>query len=296
MENMIDDGMIAEEPSAEPEATTAETETAATACASVGAAECAEPYKKRRIGPTNRFIIGYWHYGVILTYMSLALSICGICFAAAWGGPRRDDIAAFFVLLAGLCDAFDGMVANTRKRRTPDDKMFGMQIDSLCDIVSFGIAPIMVGVAMGMTRWYYCIIYVFFVLCGLVRLAYFNVDEINRVGKPNAGRRDYYTGLPITNVSLALPVFYLVATMFDRGACGVTPEQAQVIRSVIMMSCYIICGLLFVLRFKMFKAHARGLIITTITITVLVVGLALVRYYVCGVVLFEPLTQFDGIA
>ena len=237
----------------------------------VGTADVTPPpvVKGRKIGPTNKYIVGYWHYGVILTYLSLALSVCGICFAAAYGGPRRDDIAAFFVLLAGLCDAFDGMVANTRKHRTADDKMFGMQIDSLCDIVSFGIAPIMVGVAMGMTRWYYCIVYVFFVLCGLVRLAYFNVDEINRSGKPDAGRRESYTGLPITNVSLALPVFYLIATMFDRGACGVTPEQAQIIRAVIMMSCYILCGLLYVIKFKMPKAHARGLIITVITITVL---------------------------
>ena len=117
----------------------------------VGTADVTPPpvVKGRKIGPTNKYIVGYWHYGVILTYLSLALSVCGICFAAAYGGPRRDDIAAFFVLLAGLCDAFDGMVANTRKHRTADDKMFGMQIDSLCDIVSFGIAPIMVGVEIG---------------------------------------------------------------------------------------------------------------------------------------------------
>lgn len=253
-------------------------------------ADTAEQGKKRH-GPEFKHVVGYWHYGVILTYLSLALSVCGICFAAAWGGPRRSDIAAFFVLLAGLCDAFDGMVAKTRKNRTADDKMFGMQIDSLCDIVSFGVAPVMVGVAMGMTRWYYCIVYVFFVLCGLVRLAYFNVDEINRTKIADCGRREYYTGMPITNVSLALPVFYLIATMFDNGACGVTQEQALIIRSVIMMSCYIICGLLFVIKFKMFKAHARGLIITVVTITLLVIGLSLIRYYVCGVVLFKPLTK-----
>lgn len=268
-----------------------QSEIAATATVADGAAVSA-PVKKTRLKPTSKYIVGYWHYGVILTYLSLALSICGICFAAAYGGPRRSDIAAFFVLLAGLCDAFDGMVASTRKHRTADDKMFGMQIDSLCDIVSFGIAPIMVGVAMNMTRWYYCIVYVFFVLCGLVRLAYFNVDEINRSGKPDAGRRESYTGMPITNVSLALPVFYLIATMFDRGACGVTPEQAEIIHAVIMMTLYILCGLLFVIKFKMPKAHARGLIITVITITLLVVGLALIRYYVCGVALFEPLTRF----
>ena len=166
--------------------------------------------------PVLKHFVGYWHYGVILTYLSLALSICGICFAAAAGGPRRDDIAAFFLLLAGLCDAFDGMVAKTRKHRSHNDKLFGMNIDSLSDMVSFGVAPIMVGVAMGMTRWYYCIVYIFFALCGLVRLAYYDVSEVNRLNDPTSTRRDNYEGLPITNVSLALPVFYLVATLFDK--------------------------------------------------------------------------------
>lgn len=268
-------------------------ETAATATATVDVVNSSADKPRRE--PVLKHFVGYWHYGVILTYLSLALSVCGICFAAAYGGPRRSDIAAFFVLLAGLCDAFDGMVAKTRKHRTEDDKMFGMQIDSLCDIVSFGIAPVMVGVAMGMTQWYYCIIYVFFVLCGLVRLAYFNVDEINRTKNPDCGRRESYTGLPITNVSLALPVFYLIATMFDKGICGFSEHDILIYRSVIMMFCYVLCGVLFVLKFKMFKAHLRGLIIIVVTITVLVVALALVRYYVCGVALFEPLTKFDDI-
>ncbi|MBD5131031.1 MAG: CDP-diacylglycerol--serine O-phosphatidyltransferase [Clostridiales bacterium] len=244
-----------------------------------------------KLKSTSKHIVGYWHYGVILTYLSVAFSVCGICFAAAYGGPRRDDLVVFFILLSGLCDAFDGMVAGTRKNRTHDDRLFGMNIDSLSDMVSFGIAPIMVGVAMGMTRWYYCIVYVFFVLCALIRLAYFDVDEVNRLNDPSSERRTSYTGLPVTNVALALPVFYLVATMFDKGACGVTFEQALIIRSVLIMSCYVICGLLFVIRFKMFKARAKGLAITVAIITVLVVSLALIRYYVCGVELFTPLTK-----
>lgn len=250
--------------------------------------------KTTRRDPVCKHFVGYWHYGVILTYLSLALSICGICFAAAWGGDRRDDIAALFVLLAGLCDAFDGMVAKTRKRRSDNDKLFGMNIDSLSDMVSFGVAPIMVGVAMGMTRWYYVIVYVFFVLCGLVRLAYYDVSEVNRLKDPASARRDSYEGLPITNVSLALPVFYLFATLFDVHPewIGLNRNTIIIYQSIIMMSCYLICGFLFVFKFKMFKARVRGLIITVVTITALVVGLSLIRYYVCDVVMFKPLTQY----
>ena len=253
-----------------------------------------EPQEKPRRDPTCKHIVGYWHYGVILTYLSLALSICGICFAAAYGGPRRDDMAAFFLLLAGLCDAFDGMVAKTRKHRSDNDKLFGMNIDSLSDMVSFGIAPIMVGVAMGMTHWYYCIVYIFFALCGLVRLAYYDVSEFNRLKDKTSVRRDSYEGLPITNVSLALPVFYLFATLFDKHPdwIGLNSDTIMIYKSIIMMSCYIICGLLFVIKFKMFKARIRGLIITVVTITVLVVSLALIRYYVFDVAMFEPFTKF----
>lgn len=250
------------------------------------------PQKTRR-DPVLKHFVGYWHYGVILTYLSLALSICGICFAAAAGGPRRDDIAAFFLLLAGLCDAFDGMVAKTRRHRSDNDKLFGMNIDSLSDMVSFGIAPIMVGVAMGMTRWYYCIVYVIFALCGLVRLAYYDVSEVNRLKDPTSTRRDSYEGLPITNVSLALPVFYLFATLFDIHPewIGLNDNTIIIYQSIIMMTCYLLCAFLFVFKFKMFKARVKGLIITVVTITVLVISLALIRYYVFGVVLFAPLTK-----
>lgn len=253
--------------------------------------------KTTRRDPVCKHFVGYWHYGVILTYLSLTLSVCGICFAAASGGPRRSDIAAFFVLLAGLCDAFDGLVARTRKRRSDNDKLFGMNIDSLSDMVSFGVAPIMVGVALGMTRWYYCIIYVFFVLCGLVRLAYYDVSEVNRLKDPASARRDSYEGLPITNVSLALPVFYLFATLFDVHPewIGLTSDTIIIYQSIIMMSLYVICGFLFVFKFKMFKAHVRGLIITVVTITLTVIGLALIRYYVFDVVLFDKLIRTPAI-
>ena len=244
----------------------------------------------------SKRIVGFWHYGVILTYLSLALSVCGICFAAAYGEPRRDDITAFLLLMSALCDAFDGMVAKTRKNRTADDKLFGMNIDSLSDMVSFGIAPIMVGVAMNMTRWYYVIFYVFYVLCALIRLAYYDVSEFNRLGDPNAAPRTSYQGLPVTNSAFVVVIFYLVATMFDNpsfaASLGFTKQGVMIYRSVLMMTSYLLLGLLFVIKFKMFKARAKGLIVTIAIVTVLVITLALIRYYVCGVALFVPLTKY----
>ena len=72
---------------------------------------------------------------------------------------------------------------------------------------------------------------------------------------------------------------------------GLSARDVMIYRGVIMMVCYVTLGLLFVIKFKMFKAKARGLIITIVIVTVLVISLALIRYYVCGVVLFGPLTK-----
>ena len=106
---------------------------------------------------TSKRILGFWHYGIILTYVSLTLSVCGICLSTA--RVPRPDMGVLLLLLAGLCDGFDGTIAKTRKHRTLDDISFGVQIDSLCDLVAFGIAPVMIGVGMGYTRWYYVIVY-----------------------------------------------------------------------------------------------------------------------------------------
>ena len=68
-------------------------------------------------------MIGYYDYTVILTYLSLLSSTTGIVVALA--GPGHPYIGSFFLLLSGLCDAFDGKVARTKKTRTPEEKAFG---------------------------------------------------------------------------------------------------------------------------------------------------------------------------
>ena len=45
------------------------------------------------------------------------------------------------LMLAGVCDMFDGTIASTKKDRTRDERTFGIQIDSLSDIICFGVLP-----------------------------------------------------------------------------------------------------------------------------------------------------------
>lgn len=222
---------------------------------------------------TSRKIVGFWHYGIILTYLSVASAIAGICLAAC-GMPSWGVICLF---ISGICDSFDGTVAKTRKSRTEEDKMFGEQIDSLSDMVAFGVMPIMIGVGMHMTKWYFVIVYCVFVLCALIRLAYFNVTEELRVRGDGAPRTSY-EGLPVTNMAIGCPVFYLVATMF-LGPVVHCPLATQ----LIMVFFYLLASFLFVFRFRMPKLHAKGITVTILITVVLIIALFLVRWFICGV-------------
>lgn len=158
-------------------------------------------------------MLGFFNYTVWITYTSLATSILGI-FLACQGNALAGMIC---LVLSGFCDAFDGRVARTRIQSTDDEKRFGIQLDSLCDLVCFGVLPITIGYALGLQQWYYLPIMILYVLGALIRLAYFNVLAEETLVDPN--KKPGYIGLPVTSVSLILPIIFLThnflsATLF----------------------------------------------------------------------------------
>ena len=148
----------------------------------------------------SRFI-GFYNYTVILTYASLLSAVSGMYYAA------QGDFfhAVFFLVFSGLCDAFDGTVARTKKNRTADEKAFGIQLDSLCDVISFGVAPAVFCFFVGMDGLAGRLILFFYCLCAVIRLAYFNVLETQRQ-QTEEGANKYYHGLPVTSISIILPI------------------------------------------------------------------------------------------
>jgi CDP-diacylglycerol--serine O-phosphatidyltransferase len=153
-------------------------------------------------------MIGYYNYTVILTYLSLVSSIMGMFFAAGFGGMRpHPEYAIICLMVSGLCDMFDGKIARTKKDRTESEKKFGIQIDSLCDVICFGVLPSLIGYSVGMRDWIDLPILALFPLCAVIRLAYFNVAEEERQSKTSENRK-VYEGLPVTSVSLILPLIY----------------------------------------------------------------------------------------
>ena len=82
-------------------------------------------------------MIGFYDYTVVLTYLSLMSGATGIMLCL--NGIGHPYLGMFFLLFSGLCDTFDGKVARTKKNRTEQMKNFGIQIDSLSDLVAFAL-------------------------------------------------------------------------------------------------------------------------------------------------------------
>lgn len=200
-------------------------------------------------------MIGFYDYTVVVTYISLVSSIVGM-FCAIDG---KLTVAVFCLAFSGLCDMFDGKIARTKKDRTDDEKSFGIQIDSLCDIVCFGIFPIILGYKLGMCKFYSVVILAFYGLAGVIRLAYFNVMEAKRQSETSENRK-YYQGLPITSMSVILPLLF-VASMILPGY-----KWFVVLLHITMLA----VGLLFILDFKFRKPTNRELVILVAVVAVAV--------------------------
>ena len=149
--------------------------------------------------------IGFYDYSVILTYMSIVSAVFGMTLAS-----KGHFFGAILCLLfSGLCDGFDGTVARTKKNRSEDEKNFGIQLDSLCDVVSFGVFPAYLCYCMGVNTVIGIILVCLFSLCAVIRLAFFNVLEAKRQ-KVEEGGNKTYRGLPVTSISIIFPALYIL--------------------------------------------------------------------------------------
>lgn len=207
-------------------------------------------------------MIGFYDYTVVVTYISLISSIMGMFFAIDGKLP----LAVFCLAFSGLCDMFDGKIARTKKNRTYDEKAFGIQIDSLCDIVCFGIFPIILGYQLGMCKIYSLMILAFYGVAGVIRLAYFNVMEEKRQSEISENRK-YYQGLPITSMSVIMPLLFMVSVFFPgfRYFLGC------------LHFAMLLVGFLFILDFRFRKPTNRELVILVAVVAVAVLFILLYK-------------------
>jgi len=203
------------------------------------------------------FMIGFYSYTVVLTYLGLASSAIGMILT--FQGFAK--YALFCLALSGLCDMFDGKVARMKKDRTEDEKRFGIQIDSLCDVVCFGAFPMILCYSIGMRGPAGISILVFYLIAGVIRLAFFNVMEEKRQEETDEARK-YYQGLPITSIAIILPLF-----------CTLRPLLGHRFLSELHI-CILTVGLLFIINFPLRKPGWKML-----TLLVAIVSCALIKIY-----------------
>ena len=201
--------------------------------------------------------LGFYDYTVVLTYISLGISVLGITMALE--GNFR--MAIFCLALSGLCDMFDGKIARTKKNRTEDEKNFGIQIDSLCDVVCFGVFPAMICYCLGVNTPAGVASLIFYSIASVIRLAYFNVTEAKRQTQTEENRK-YYQGLPITSMAIILPFLYLMRRYY------------MIHFLIVIHIAVIIVGLLFILNIKVKKPQNPVRILL-----VVVVALALAKMF-----------------
>jgi CDP-diacylglycerol--serine O-phosphatidyltransferase len=117
---------------------------------------------------------------------------------------------AFVVLpLALVCDVLDGYVARANARR---QSVLGADLDSHADVISFGVAPAVLGFTLGMRGGWDMLCLTYFVVCGVSRLARFNVTAAE-LADPDTGKVKYFEGTPIPTsiviVGILAVAFYL---------------------------------------------------------------------------------------
>ena len=154
--------------------------------------------------------IGKWNKSVYLTYISLGFAILGIYLATALG---KTHLALMCLMCCGICDMFDGKIARACKRNK-EEIAFGIELDSLVDLVCFGVLPIVIYISLGFTEWYNVISFILLGVAGVARLAYFNVVTATKDGKAVK----HYEGLPITMAAAVFPVFYLLSYVLSETA------------------------------------------------------------------------------
>lgn len=181
-----------------------------------------------------KYIIGYFRKCDMLTMLGTTIAFIGMC--CAFNG--HFSLASLCLMLSGICDSFDGTLARKYKYDKSQQE-YGVQLDSLSDVICFGILPAIITVLIS-TSIVSVIICIFYMLCGVIRLAYFNMLHTTK-----AAKKGEYIGLPITAIAIVYPIILIVIRILN-------PE----LLSKVMPAVLLIMGSLFIARFKLKKPNA----------------------------------------
>lgn len=144
---------------------------------------------------------GFSGMGAILACMKYAVS----------GEPWALKLAFGLLPISITCDVLDGRVARMRR----EVSMLGQELDSLADLVSFGVAPAVLAFTLGMRGGWDAAVLIYFVGCGLSRLARYNATAADL--SDESGKVKYFEGTPIPTSLLLVAVLAALAWMGRMG-------------------------------------------------------------------------------
>lgn len=127
------------------------------------------------------------------------------------GGVKHIYFACALVLVALVFDVLDGRIARWRQKSS----LLGQELDSLADVISFGVAPAIIAYGCGMQGFYDRIVLAYFVACGVSRLARYNVTAAAL--SEGSDKVKYFEGTPIPT---SIVLVGLLALAAGRGAIG----------------------------------------------------------------------------
>ena len=149
--------------------------------------------------------------------LTIGNAACGtiaifLCLDYVASGERRFLWSAFVLLpVALVCDVLDGYVARRNRAR---QSRLGADLDSLADVISFGVAPAILGFTLGLRGGWDMLLLTYFVVCGVSRLARFNVT-VEALADADTGKMKYFEGTPIPT-SIVLVTVLGLAFYLDR--------------------------------------------------------------------------------
>lgn len=144
-------------------------------------------------------ILGQYNIPTGISILGLFLSFSSIILSF----KSHFEIAIVCFMYSGLCDYFDGYIAR-RLDLTAKDKEFGTQIDTLVDVVSFGVTPILFFLNDGLTELTDLLLFFIYLSATVIRLAHFSTH-----GMQTSNKVKYFSGVPVTYAALIFPVVYI---------------------------------------------------------------------------------------
>jgi CDP-diacylglycerol---serine O-phosphatidyltransferase len=172
--------------------------------------------------------------------------------------------ASWYIVFAGILDTLDGRVARLSNTGT----RFGAELDSLVDIVSFGVAPAFLMYQLefagaGQASWIFCY---FYVMAAAIRLARFNITQAGR-------SKSHFVGLPSPAAGMTLATFYpFTQTQFYRVAVGAWPWHLILTFLMIFLTILMVSNVRYATVPKIGFRSARGVIGLLVVLSVVVFG------------------------